>query len=934
MEQADGYDLKFADGVTDLPQCTNPAGPNYFSPGIYRYLELTFENVHNFTVPDHGGKNITLVTGRYRKTNFVDGGGEFSRMAAWVRPYWDDLQQKWSDSLTWDNNLPRWREITECDIFEIVETASAAVIPKASDGVTFADDAAVGTKTWQFPSRAATKNFDGTYCQLSAQNQITHYLKVGGVDLSTLIPGGTTISGVEVFITHQRDVGAVSGRAVFDDTIKLTKNGAVVGTNHRILEDWTGSWQTVKYGSPTDTWGAGLLQADTLGVAISAKQTGNTSTTARVDYVTFIVYYKNTDDKRLVIDDGQIDVATLDPTGKVFNSTYFKGWTIVYESPHDDKNYDRVVNCGFDSGKYFLELAHPQTDYAYATGTRLYLYRNFTFRDLPFDITSFIYTLFNEARITTGNNATDASLMAGFRTADYLLTDGTKQVQIRTDGLLSDVATLDVWPYAGLLKISGTVFGNPDPPPSATYYFKYALRMDDGSISKLYDAFGGAGNSNHVTVDGLHTIALSYYRSLGAWPRRAKSIILYESVDGKAFYQFDEIDLTIPANLTAFELLAAPFGTHYYAKGSLTFDETFLSDANPLSITWDDKADDDDGVIRFSHAMVLVPRVYAAGVYDPSQAKYFKNQIFASAIAGDANKQYDVFPNDDAHLIDLEFSDGDEVVAIGAVDQLIVAIKKRSIVTISQDAALGFVKQLVSKGYGISSFRTLISFDDTLTWLDYNAVIRFSTRGVEVLNHAWIQDLRDMSDAVKEAAIAVFDRVNRQYRLSLNGRMYVMDYDTKEWTIQSYALPPARFAADATGSIDFLNGSKLLTVGEGEGLQQEEPYDVSYETNEFQHGEEDEDVDLNVTTIICRYRSDVDLTLRLYRTDTATEIGGGPWTLPSARTRVRVKVMNARCSSFRLKLEGTIHEVNQRVTILRLGAKYEIMPSGGSELSE
>ncbi|GEM_PF-7117068 len=943
LEQADGYGLKFPDGVTDLPQVTDATKPNYIDPAIHKITALTWENIHNFFVPDHGGRNITVAVGKYTKASFFPISLSTDQFGIWVRPWYDSVQELWSDDPGWNATLPRWQELTEFQVFELLGLQNGSVFTLQVDGVTFANDTSIGISGWINFVNAKLDDSIATYCWVDDDNRASNYLMVGGINLATLLPAGSTIAGIEVYIKRRRSVG---NNREFIDVARLTKNGVLAGPQKN-GSLWPETYETFRYGSPTDNWNAGITQADTLGVAISGGYLAgrHLSTTAEIDHVYFkIYYYSGSDAFRLTVNTTgtKYRFREIDVINKVFNDDYFKDWTLVYNQLEDSENYDLIRNCGYDGADYFLELFHPNSDFASRTpGTKLIAYRNFIFARFPLDISSFIYNLLAEIRLTTGNGTGDISVMAGFRTKSLTVIDQSTSLQypLRTDALVCDAQTMDFWRYATLVAINLASFAPAaDPLPAKTYHVKYALRLDDASITRLYDAksvnAGVFTDVNNVVLDGSRALEINVYRSFGAFPRRGKSVVVFVSDDNLQFAQVSEIDLTVAATFNAVSVANLPTGKHFYAVGQTRITKSMWASDNPESTIWTDKADEDDGIIRYKHGLVLAPNIYAVGVRDASLDKVLPNQIFVSAIAGDGARQYDVFPNDPTHVIDLEFSDGDEVVGLASIDQTIIAIKRRAIVAVSKDRTLGYVRQFVTRGYGIASVRTLVSWDDLLYWLDYNGVIRFSTRGINVVNYAWLQDLRNMSDIVKEAAFAVIDRVNRQYRLTLNGRMYIMDLDTGEWTIEDYVLLPERFAVNVDGVIDFINGNSLESLSLGSGQQDGSNFSVLYETNEVQHPESDEDIDLNVIALYVRYQSDVDLTLRLFKNATTEEIGGSPWTLLKAQTRVRVKPIEARCSSFRLQLSATTTATNQNISILRLGAKYQSIAAGGTELTE
>lgn len=653
---------------------------------------------------------------------------------------------------------------------------------------------------------------------------------------------------------------------------------------------------------------------------------------------------------RLVIDDGTYGFAANDPSQTVFNSSYFKNWMIVYGGLGDNENYDLVTGCGWTGSNYYLQIPHLNTDYASrVAGTKLIVYRNFLYKDVPTDLESYCYNLFAEMRLTSGNDSEDVSIMAGYRDKSLTFTDvGSATVYTHEiDEIVLDTQVPDYWDKSCVL----TVYAEPQVSPlgmdAGTYYFKYALKLDDGSYTKLFDAFTidqpllniTSGNSIVLTVPSQ--IRLFYMRSVGSFPRRAKSIAVFMSDDNVTYYNVNEVDLTNSANLT--EAVIPPVWTgvkHFWARGSLYINRAmWLSDIPEASASIGHDIDD-DGIIQYRFASVIGTTTFFCGVRD--NGILYPNKLFSSAFSGEGSAEFDIAPNDPIHVLNLEYSDGDELMAVGSINELIVAIKKRSVIVVEQDSQLGFQRKLVTKGYGMSSFRTLVSFDDKLYWLDYNGVIRYSINGIDVVNFSWLKDLRSYSDTVLEAAIGAIDRNNRQFRLRIDTKQYFIDFDNflggvDEWLILKYDKIPMRYSLDSQGVIDFIDEetNKLLWFVDGDvSLHDGAFVDLYYEENETQRNNDDDDIDMNVKRVICRYLSTVDLTVKLFRENDTTAIA--TWTLPKEKHRARMRVPSEgkRCSSYRLSVGAHLTDNADNVKIIRLGAKHELIPAGGSEMIE
>ena len=648
------YFRKFNDANDNgLPQITAATGANYLAPTIYKVSSLVWKDIHNIYVPEHGGQNITVAVGTYRKSGFDDPVTHKDRFGIWVRPYWDG--SVWQE---------KWRELTEMFIFEIVE------LP-------------------------------------------------GGGDINKIVVG----------------------------------NGA---TN---------------------------------------------------------------------------DFTAIDPTGKVFNTSYFEGWTIVYGDLADSENFDRVTDCGFIStNKYFLTIGHDNTDYAgRAVGEILWVYRNFLYKDLPTSLTSHIFSLFNEIRLTSGNGVNDVSLMLGFRSKQYY----TPEFNIPAlDTLLVDTASLDIWRYGVI--VAGQLLGA-SPPflPAATYYMKYSVQMDDDNISALFDFFTGdlgapttVTTGNSFIADGTTSIQLLIYLSLGALPKRASAINIYYSTDNTNFFFAKKCtiaDLVAIGSGGSIPVLLTIDGTivHYYCdyQGNRYVNDADLGGESAQSNIG--RAITDTGIVRWKAGTVVGVRSYIGNVYVGGVAK--PNRIMASTGAGSGVMQYDVFANDGAHIIDVEYSDGDEIVAFAPLEERLLVLKRRSVVLVSPAVRGGFDRNSVSQNVGCSSPASVVVFNEVAYWVDENGRHSYSThRGLTTLDDLSNADWLLLTTAQKEAATSVIDRVNLFWIVSAGGKQWVYDLNPhltspegggNRWMPFTFLDTPIGMKRDIPGTMDFITAAgKLLTI--------------------------------------------------------------------------------------------------------------------------
>jgi len=148
------------------------------------------------------------------------------------------------------------------------------------------------TNTGNIASASTTDN-----ARVILQNNSSNYLK--GSNYGFNIPPGAIINGITVDIAKLRESGA--GNEIFDTSVRLVKNGSIIGSNHADPNNWTrdqGTPAVVSYGGNSDLWGATWTAADinatNFGVVIAAREPQNRNLDADVYYMRVSVTYTTT----------------------------------------------------------------------------------------------------------------------------------------------------------------------------------------------------------------------------------------------------------------------------------------------------------------------------------------------------------------------------------------------------------------------------------------------------------------------------------------------------------------------------------------------------------------------------------------------------------------------------------------------------------------
>lgn len=145
------------------------------------------------------------------------------------------------------------------------------------------------TNTWYEPGLARCDD-DASFATTDLLNngQISSYIIFENFGLS--VPQEATVEGIEVVVIRRSHQAA----RLSDRSVRLIRNGRLVGQDQRSSEPWEENWEAVYYGGEDQTWGSAwvptLVNSSQFGVAISVEQLGGSSR-AEIDEVLITVYY-------------------------------------------------------------------------------------------------------------------------------------------------------------------------------------------------------------------------------------------------------------------------------------------------------------------------------------------------------------------------------------------------------------------------------------------------------------------------------------------------------------------------------------------------------------------------------------------------------------------------------------------------------------------
>lgn len=179
--------------------------------------------------------------------------------------------------------------------------------PLTISPLTLVEDGAVGTATWVELINAAGEG-GGLAASVMSAGASSKYLKVN-FSTGEQIPAKATILGIEVKIRgkyKQLEIGA----AVFDNSVRVYKEGILTGSNLASGTAWTEALVTRSYGGAANLWGTTWTPAQLnkeFAAAISMKNTGTKSGSGEIDVITAVITYSAEGRKQSITVEGTVE---------------------------------------------------------------------------------------------------------------------------------------------------------------------------------------------------------------------------------------------------------------------------------------------------------------------------------------------------------------------------------------------------------------------------------------------------------------------------------------------------------------------------------------------------------------------------------------------------------------------------------------------------
>lgn len=149
----------------------------------------------------------------------------------------------------------------------------------------------VGNASWSNPGNASVSDNQFAVATPTTLGDNSNYLVATGFGF--VIPSYATICGIKVEI-QRRQTGLYG--VVTDNSVKIVKNGVILGPDKKMAGVWPTSRAYATYGSSSDLWGTTWTSADlnssNFGIAISANLSGvNVMPNANIDHIQITIYY-------------------------------------------------------------------------------------------------------------------------------------------------------------------------------------------------------------------------------------------------------------------------------------------------------------------------------------------------------------------------------------------------------------------------------------------------------------------------------------------------------------------------------------------------------------------------------------------------------------------------------------------------------------------
>lgn len=1029
LEQPDPYGLKFADG---LP--TNDAAK--------KISNLVIKDIHNFSVTEHGGANITVVVGTYRKTSRYNDGVYIDRSGIWMRPYWSGTA--WIDA---------WIELTECEILSLTALSGVSTLEFANAG---------------FPIDHF-KNWVVVFEDYSQSQDHDNYLLVESSNASSV-----TYFGANTNLTRSTNAKMILVRSFLMKEMPCSIASQIYSLLHEIR--FTSGISSLdisllgKYATKTWGWNTTDKSVDRLIVDIGAldiwRYAGLVELNALVRDDDPVPAGEYSLKLAVVTDDNQISnlrLSSADETALQLISTVDNGINA------DSKilGYGDHFYCFVDgtapahlkkilksdlSVVDTLEIADFQTDYMLGAliGNKLYAsgLAVSTCAALIYEINLDTFATSNNKEYAVGQRFNELTTDGTNLYASDITSGSLSIYQINTTSLV--VTTYYNDPSSSytsyeLISLADDIYALRVSGSSHWYVDHYQFNPDHTALTvtgcldlgdfpystwyytthnqNIFIVFSHATTSKIVSIDTSNgVVALSKLRSITGtiYGITNSGITLFCVLNSNkilsriSFSTLEEESTVTLANVTNGQLFFSDgylytvkekilqTGVIIYCSGTTRIDIKALISASALpvrarylrvymnciaeaswnrilnidlydtAITWDStayfdtaakhfyhrsgvisiKGSDitavgaeatvdigrsitDTGIVRYKTGTLVGYKTYVGNVLVGSDRH--ANRIFHNVASGDGNQEVDVFTFDADHTIDVEYSDGDEIVGLAPLVERILCLKKRSIVLVNKESSGEYSRNVVTQGVGCCSAESIVVFDDVSYWADYNGLHSISPRdGLKLLNAEWVEDWKALSVEQKEATQSVIDRVNKLWIVNAGGQQWIYDLQDGQWMQMLLLDVPIRMVPDVPGTIDCLTASKLETLNKS-GADRYDGKNILFhwESNKLAILDEQQGYgyDVLIVGIVVEYESSVPLKLEMFLNDSLTAFMTE--TLSSSFTIMTLQApFGARCKSPRLRFSGETIGAGQSWKVKKCNVYYDLLTAGGDMVSQ
>ena len=840
-----------------------------------KITNLEWLSAHQIYVPNYGGKYVTLAAGKYTRGDYFDGNSPVDSWGVWANPYFGNILSE--NNSTLETSVGDW--VAVGTNLTVSQTASG------HHSGSHALSMAFGATAYQ-PGDGTTRYMSLPVNLVIGQSYVLRfYAKFisGTGDLHYSCGGSSGVTAVGLLGTTFHEI-SIPFVASSTNEIRIWSSSTT--TTYYIddieLLTWVDDWQELTEFYPVQA----IVQSS------GSIQIGNGS-----------------------------GATALNTT--IFNSLRLKDWVFVTTNGVSPFVISSVSVSG---SNYSIEvLGYNKANTGLSDTSKAFIFRNFStsgnqFLSVPAQ--AFFDTVKNEARISPGNRPQDFPIMVGFQQKSW----GWNNVVTGMGGvyrLICENAGFDGWANAAETNNAAKVTDSLDAVglPFSTissYAIAASFVLVDGQQSGIYPL------QTTVNIDAVgKKITFDVLVNPAAMPKRARYCRIYVSKDNGLWFYVKDVDLYSGT----WTFVAAP---EFYSSSA------FVQQAS-VEITnadWQAKGADfasqagravtNSGAIRYlravsSGATRFVNGVKVDGVPTPGR-------IYVSTQSGDGINEWDVFPADGLTTLDVEYNDGDSVLAVGPLSDRSIAFKRRSIVLLLPDNQGGYSRDLLGAGIGMASPDSLTYWNDTWIWCDYNAIYAYGIGGLKVLNESWLSDYKALSDTVKENALGVLDRASRKWRLYFNGNLYVLDLDTQEWLIESLADAPTRFVTGTVYTVDWLSG--LSVYRRGGNLQDGRAFSCVYVMNDIVLPQGD-GFDILLDRIGIEYRSTIPITITVYTNGNDVAL---VYNLPPVAKTKRRSIpipLGSLCKNFHIGISGRIAFSGDSFVVKRLTAYSEEIPAGG-----